>query len=85
MLLFYSQISMRPLCSDMLFKYLHLKHCSDVSFHFWKFHGVLGSGLSLSPEKWHKIRSRSHKTTWKIPQLHACLVVGATGGSQLHA
>lgn len=33
-----------------LFKYLHLYHCFDVSFHFWKFHEVLGSGLRPGPE-----------------------------------
>ena len=34
-----------------LLKYLHVYHCFDVTCHFWKFHGVLGSGLSLGPEK----------------------------------
>lgn len=34
-----------------LFKYLHTYHCFDVIFYFWKFHGVLGSGLSPIPQK----------------------------------
>ena len=34
-----------------LFNYLHLYHCFEVTFHFYKFHGVLGSGLSHGPEK----------------------------------
>ena len=34
-----------------LFKYFHLYHCFHVNFHFWKFHGVLGSGLSPGLEK----------------------------------
>jgi len=36
---------------EYLFKYFHLCHCFDVTFHFWKFHGVLGSGLSPDPVK----------------------------------
>jgi len=34
--------------------YLHLYHCFNVNFHFWKFHKFLGSGLCLGPKKWHK-------------------------------
>ena len=34
-----------------LFKYFHLYHCFDVIFHFWKFHRVLGSGMSHVPKK----------------------------------
>ena len=40
--------SMGPVMS--LLKYFHLYNCFDVMFHLWKFHGVLGSGLSPSPE-----------------------------------
>lgn len=34
-----------------LFKYLCLYHCFNVTFNFWKFYGVFGSGPSPSPEK----------------------------------
>jgi len=34
-----------------LFKYLNLHHCFDVTFHLWKFHEVLGSGLRPGHEK----------------------------------
>ena len=33
------------------FKYLNLYHCFDVTYKFWKFHEVLGSGLSPSLDK----------------------------------
>ena len=33
------------------FKYLNLYHFFYVTFHFWKFYGVLGNGLSPGPEK----------------------------------
>jgi len=33
-----------------LFNYLHLYHCFDFTFNFWKFHGVLGNGLIPSPK-----------------------------------
>jgi len=33
-----------------LFKYLHLYHCFYVTFNFWKFHEVMGSGLRPGPE-----------------------------------
>lgn len=34
-----------------LLKYLHFYMCFDVTFNFWKFHRVLGSGLSPGPKK----------------------------------
>jgi len=34
-----------------LFKYLHLYHFFDITFNLWKFHELLGSGLSPCLEK----------------------------------
>lgn len=34
-----------------LFNYFHLYHFFYVTFHLWKFHGVLGDGLSSHPKK----------------------------------
>ena len=69
-----------------LFKYLHLYHCFDVTFHFWKFHGVMGSGLNPGLEK----SGTSYGFVgYELAEKHSnylnALAVRVTGGSQSHA
>jgi len=36
---------------NSLINYFHFYYFFDITFHFWNFHEVLGSGLSLGPKK----------------------------------
>ena len=59
-----------------LFKYLNLCHCFDVNFHFYKFHGVLGSDWVLALEISLKYCSLWHSTGKKRLQSHSGMIMG---------
>ena len=57
----------------MLSKFIY-----ELVIEFW----AVTWGLGL--RKWHKYQSHRHRIEDKSPQMHPCLVVGATGASQMH-